>query len=50
MTVDLGARLKTEIDQVNGAIVAAGRRLGIPTPYNDALVRLVRAKENAPRG
>ncbi|GAC1441418.1 MAG: 2-dehydropantoate 2-reductase [Vulcanimicrobiaceae bacterium] len=49
MTVDLGAHLKTEIDHVNGAIVAAGRRLGIPTPYNDALVRLVRAKENAPR-
>jgi len=49
MTIDLGARMKTEIDQVNGAIVAAGRRLGVPTPYNDALVRLVRAKENAPR-
>jgi len=49
MTIDLGARMKTEIDQVNGAIVAAGRRLGIPTPYNDALVRLVRAKEKAPR-
>ena len=49
MTVDLGAHLKTEIDHVNGAIVAAGRRLGIPTPYNDALLRLVRAKENAAR-
>ena len=49
MTVDLGAHLRTEIDHVNGAIVAAGRRLGIPTPYNDALLRLVRAKENAPR-
>ncbi len=49
MTVDLGAHLKTEIDHVNGAIVAAGRRLGIPTPYNDALLRLVRTKENAPR-
>ncbi len=49
MTVDLGAHLKTEIDHVNGAIVAAGRRLGIPTPYNEALLRLVRAKENAPR-
>ena len=49
MTIDLGARMKTEIDYVNGAIVAAGRRLGIPTPYNDALVRLVKAKENAPR-
>lgn len=48
MTIDLAARLKTEIDHVNGAIVAAGRRLGIATPYNDALVRLVRAKTNAP--
>jgi 2-dehydropantoate 2-reductase len=49
MTVDLGARMKSEIDQVNGAIVSAGKRLGIPTPYNDALVRLVKTKENAPR-
>jgi 2-dehydropantoate 2-reductase len=50
MTVDLGARLKTEIDYVNGAICAAGRRVGVATPYNDALTRLVKAKENAPRG
>lgn len=49
MTVDLAAHLKTEIDHVNGAIVAAGRRLGVATPYNDALLRLVKAKENAPR-
>jgi 2-dehydropantoate 2-reductase len=49
MTVDLGMHAKTEIDHVNGAIVAAGRRVGIPTPYNDALVRMVKAKENAPR-
>lgn len=48
MTVDLGAHLRTEIDHVNGAIVAAGRRLGIATPYNEALLRLVKAKENAP--
>jgi 2-dehydropantoate 2-reductase len=46
MTVDLAARLKTEIDQVNGAIVAAGRRVGVPTPYNEALLRLVKAKES----
>ena len=49
MTIDLEARMKTEIDQINGAIVAAGRRAGVPTPYNDAILRLVRAKENAPR-
>ncbi len=48
MTIDLGAGRKTEIDQVNGAIVAGGRRHGIATPYNDALLRLVRAKERAP--
>jgi len=49
MTIDLAAHLKTEIDYVNGAIVASGRRLGLATPYNDALLRLVHAKENAPR-
>jgi 2-dehydropantoate 2-reductase len=49
MTVDLNARHKTEIDHVNGAIVAAGRRAGIPTPYNEALLHLVKALENAPR-
>jgi len=49
MTVDLAARMKTEIDYINGAIVATGRRLGIPTPYNEALVRLVRAKQSAAR-
>ncbi|MDQ2908554.1 MAG: 2-dehydropantoate 2-reductase [Candidatus Eremiobacteraeota bacterium] len=45
MAVDLAAHAKTEIDAVNGAIVAAGARYGIPTPYNEALVRLIRAKE-----
>jgi 2-dehydropantoate 2-reductase len=49
MTVDLGAHMTSEIEQVNGAIVAAGRRLGIPTPFNEALLRLVKAKEHAPR-
>jgi len=49
MTIDLAARMKTEIDHINGAIVGAGRRAGIPTPYNDAVVRLVKAKENAQR-
>ncbi|MGP6190175.1 MAG: ketopantoate reductase family protein [Vulcanimicrobiaceae bacterium] len=49
MTVDLNARRKTEIDHVNGAIVAAGRRVGVPTPYNEALLHLVKAIENAPR-
>ena len=49
MTIDLEARMRTEVDQINGAIVAAGRRVGVPTPYNDAVWRLVKAKERAPR-
>jgi 2-dehydropantoate 2-reductase len=49
MTIDLGARLKTEVEHVNGAIVAAGRRTGVATPYNDALLRMVKVRENAAR-
>jgi 2-dehydropantoate 2-reductase len=49
MTIDLAARLHTEIDHINGAIVSAGRRAGVPTPFNEAVLRLVRAKENVPR-
>jgi 2-dehydropantoate 2-reductase len=49
MTVDLNARMKTEIDAINGAIVAAGRRYGVPTPFNEAVTRMVKAKESAPR-
>ncbi len=45
MTVDLNARAKTEIEQINGAIVSAGRRAGVATPYNEAMLRLVKAKE-----
>jgi len=45
MALDLAAGRKTEIDQINGAIVAAGRRTGTPTPYNDAMLRLIRARE-----
>jgi 2-dehydropantoate 2-reductase len=49
MTIDLEARMRTEVDNINGAIVAAGRRVGVLTPYNDAVLRLVKAKERAPR-
>jgi 2-dehydropantoate 2-reductase len=47
MTLDLEAKRRTEIEQINGAIVAAGRRAGVPTPYNEALLRLVRAKQRS---
>ncbi len=45
MAFDLESGHPSEIDHINGAVAAAGRRIGVPTPYNDAMVRLVKAKE-----
>jgi 2-dehydropantoate 2-reductase len=45
MAFDLESGHQSEIDHINGAVAAAGRRTGVPTPYNDAMVRLVKAKE-----
>ena len=36
MLQDVEAGRRTEIDVINGAIVAAGKRHGVPTPHNDA--------------
>ena len=38
---------KTEIDYLNGAVVAAGKRLGIATPYNACISDLIRFKESS---
>ena len=45
MAYDLESGHQSEIDHINGAVVAFGRRTGTPTPYNDAMVRLVKARE-----
>ncbi len=45
MAYDLESGHPSEIDHLNGAVVAFGRRTGTPTPYNDAMVRLVKARE-----
>ena len=37
----------TEIDAVNGAVVAEGRRLGVPVPVNAALLACVKGRERA---
>ena len=37
---------KTEIDFLNGTIVREGKRLGIPTPYNETIWRLVRVMQD----
>jgi 2-dehydropantoate 2-reductase len=46
MAFDLESGHQSEIDHINGAICAAGRRTGVETPYNDAMVRLIKAKES----
>jgi 2-dehydropantoate 2-reductase len=45
MLQDVENRRRTEIDVVNGAIVEAGRRLKIRTPYNETMVWLVKSLE-----
>jgi len=37
---------KTEIDFLNGTIVREGKKLGIPTPYNETVWRLVRVMQD----
>ncbi|KPA95914.1 ketopantoate reductase family protein [Pseudomonas asplenii] len=45
MLQDLEAGRKTEIDFINGAVVAQGRRLGVATPVLQALYNLVKVSE-----
>jgi 2-dehydropantoate 2-reductase len=45
MLVDLRSGVQTENDHISGAVVAAGRRAAVPTPYNDTMFRLIRARE-----
>jgi 2-dehydropantoate 2-reductase len=45
MTIDLSTGRRTEIEQINGAIVAAGKRIGVQTPCNETLLHLMRVKE-----
>jgi 2-dehydropantoate 2-reductase len=45
MLQDVEKQRVTEIDVMSGAIIEAGRRLGIPTPYNNAMLWLIKAVE-----
>jgi 2-dehydropantoate 2-reductase len=45
MHQDVENRRQTEIDVMCGAIIEAGERSGIPTPYNRAMVGLIKALE-----
>ncbi|MCZ8344123.1 MAG: ketopantoate reductase family protein [Leptospira sp.] len=45
MVQDLDKQIKTEISYINGYVVKSGRELGIPTPYNQAILEQVEARE-----
>jgi 2-dehydropantoate 2-reductase len=45
MLQDVENRRRTEIDVMCGAIVEAGQRLDVPTPYNRAMLWLIKALE-----
>jgi 2-dehydropantoate 2-reductase len=47
MLQDVERRRQTEIDVINGAIVQAGTRLGIATPYNQSMLYLIKALEHS---
>lgn len=47
MLLDLQAGRRCEVDAINGAIVRLGKEQGVPTPVNDVVVALIRAKEPA---
>ena len=46
MLQDLERGARTEIEAITGAVVARGARLGVPTPWNRLMLRLVRAREH----
>jgi 2-dehydropantoate 2-reductase len=45
MLVDVENGRRTEIESLNGAVVAAGERLGVPTPRVQTLLALIHARE-----
>ncbi len=45
MLQDIRKGKKTEIDALNGAVVRLGKKYGVPTPVNEAVTLLVKAKE-----
>lgn len=46
MLQDIKKGRKTEIDKINGAVVKEGENLGIDTPINEVLTRLIAVKES----
>ncbi|WP_018296847.1 ketopantoate reductase family protein [Corynebacterium lubricantis] len=45
MLLDANLKRRCEVDSINGAVVDEGRKLGIPTPVNEAVSNIIRARE-----
>lgn len=46
MLLDHMAHRRSEIEVINGAIPREGAKVGVPTPVNETVVALVKAREN----
>lgn len=46
MLQDLEKDKKTEVDMINGFVVEQGKKYGVPTPYNDIVVKIIKGIEN----
>ena len=46
MLQDLEKGKKSEVDAINGVVSAFGRKVGVPTPMNDAVVSVVHQIED----
>ena len=49
MLQDLLAGRRTEVDAINGVVAAQGRRVGVPTPVCDLVIRTIHQAEEAGR-
>ena len=46
MAQDVYKGRRSEIDFMNGLIAAKGREVGVPTPFNDAVIEAMRAVDS----
>lgn len=49
MLQDMQAGRKTEVELFSGAVIELGKKLGVPTPMNEVLNRMIIAREKAAR-
>jgi len=47
MLLDYNAGRRGEVDAINGSIPRLGKRYGIPTPFNETVVAIIKARESA---